>query len=564
MLSYHHNRYKKLVYLFCFLFHQPLWAQEKIPYPPFTKQDTLRGSVGPGRILWDVLHYDLTVEPDLLQETIKGINHIRLMDSGMTLIQIDLQEPMLLDSVGDGASRFSFYREGNVYWVQINENKAALLTTPKERTITAWFHGKPKKALRAPWDNGWIWNKDSLQNPFVSVTAQGMGASMWYPCKDHQSDEPDLGAILRIRVPDSLQAVGNGKLIAIEKLNNGSTLYSWEVKNPINNYTIIPTIAKFVHFSEIYAGKNGPLSLDYWVLAYHLEKAKKQFTDVPRMLQAFEYWFGPYPFYEDGYKLVESPHLGMEHQSATAYGNEYMKGYLGSDLSGTGWGLLWDFIIIHESGHEWFGNSITSKDIADMWVHESFTNYSETLFTDYHYGKKAGNEYAIGIRKNISNDRNIIGYYGVNKSGSIDMYYKGGNMLHSIRQVINNDKKFRKILHGLGKTFYHRTVTGKEIEGYIIKEAGIDFSTVFDQYLRTTNIPELQYKISDNRMQYRYTEVVPGFHLPLKIKFSDQQKETWIYPTENWQTLVLNKKKRKNFKGLLVNKNFYIYTKAIP
>ena len=297
--------------------------------------------------------------------------------------------------------------------------------------------------------------------------------------------------------------------------------------------------------------------MEYWVLDSNLEKAKKQFKDAPRMMKAFEYWFGPYPFYADGYKLVDAPHLGMEHQSATAYGNAYQNGYRGTDLSGSGWGLKWDFIIVHESGHEWFANNITSKDLADMWIHESFTNYSETLFTEYYYGKEAASAYVTGTRKRIKNDMPIIAPYGVNKEGSGDMYYKGGNMLHTIRQAINNDDLFRKILRGLNKTFYHQTVTTKQIENYISTQSKIDFSKVFDQYLRTTQIPILEFKQHGYQLQYRYTNCVRGFNLPLKINFKGQR---WIKPTTNWQILNLYPEGDNNF---AVDPNFYIITKKV-
>ena len=300
--------------------------------------------------------------------------------------------------------------------------------------------------------------------------------------------------------------------------------------------------------------------MDYWVLDYNLEKAKKQFTDAKRMMKAFEYWFGPYPFYVDGYKLVDAPHLGMEHQSAIAYGNGYQNGYKGMDWSSSGWGLKWDYIIVHESGHEWFANNITSKDLADMWIHESFTNYSETLFTDYWFGKEAGNAYVQGTRKNIQNDIPIIGIYNVNQEGSGDMYYKGGNMLHMIRQLINDDEKFRQILRGLNKTFYHQTVTTKQVEEYISRQSKIDLSKVFDQYLRTTQIPVLEYKIDGSAVFFRWTNCVKGFALPLKVSFGKEDKsEQWIKPTEEWNTIKLADWYDKS--TFTVNPNFYIKTK---
>ncbi|MFN8247917.1 MAG: M1 family metallopeptidase [Ferruginibacter sp.] len=522
----------------------------------FTHADTLRGSDGPGRTTWDVLRYEITVQPDFESKTIKGKNTIIYTDKGVGLMQIDLQEPMQIDSIMNGNIRYGFTREGNVYWVRLRSDAALAGFTPAKSELSIYFHGKPREAVRPPWDGGWIWRKDKNKNPWMSVACQGLGASVWYPCKDNQGDEPDNGAILSIVVPDSLVGVGNGRLKEKHALPGNYMVYTWEVKSPINNYCIIPSIGKYVHFGETYEGLKGKLDMDYWVLDYNLEKAKEQFKDAPRMMKAFEYWFGPYPFYEDSYKLIESPHLGMEHQSGTAYGNGFQNGYRGSDLSGTNWGLKWDFIIVHESGHEWFANNITSKDIADMWIHESFTNYSETLFTDYYYGTTAGDDYVIGTRRNISNDIPIIGKYGVNQEGSGDMYYKGGNMLHMIRQIVKSDKKFRKILNGLNKEFYHQTVTTKQVEDYISNKAGTDLSKVFDQYLRTTEIPLLQYKIEKNVVSYRWDSCVAGFNMPVKVSFGN--KEKWLKPTTEWQTI----KPGSSYDGstFIVNRNFYIRT----
>ncbi|MBC7628352.1 M1 family metallopeptidase, partial [Ferruginibacter sp.] len=410
----------------------------------FTHADTLRGSNGPGRNWWDVTKYDLHVKFNIEDSTIRGFNNIafKVLNSG-EIIQVDLQEPLLIDSIylsysitkGTGRSEKieKFTREGNAYFIRDMH-----LDRGTHGVLTVYYHGKPTIAVRPPWDGGLIWTKDKSNSPWVSIACQGLGASVWYPCKDIQSDEPD-SAEMHITCPDTLVCVGNGRLRGKIINGDGTATYDWAVVNPINNYCIIPYIGKYVHFGEIFKGEKGDLTMDYWVLDSNLDKAKKQFQDAPRMMKAFEYWFGPYPFYEDGYKLVDAPHLGMEHQSATAYGNGYQNGYHGTDLSGSGWGLKWDFIIVHESGHEWFGNNITSKDLADMWIHESFTNYSETLFTEYYYGKEAADAYVIGTRKRIVNDVPIIAPYGVNKEGSGDMYYKGGNMLHTIRQAINND-----------------------------------------------------------------------------------------------------------------------------
>ncbi len=524
----------------------------------FTRQDTLRGSVGAGRLGWDVLKYNITVEPDFSTKSIRGKNIISFFDIGVKLMQLDLQEPMQIDSISYNNRLVSFRRDGNVFFLMLRDSSARYKIKPDRDSITVHFSGTPREAVKPPWDGGWIWKKDKQGNPWMSVACQGLGASAWYPCKDIQSDEPGEGALLNIIVPDSLVAVGNGRLIEEKALSAGKKMYSWQVKNPINNYNIVPYIGKYVHFQEIFPGLKGKLDMDYWVLNYNLEKARIQFADAPRMMKAFEYWFGPYPFYEDGYKLVEAPHLGMEHQGAIAYGNEFQNGYLGRDLSGSGWGKKFDFIIVHESGHEWFANNITSNDIADMWIHEGFTNYSETLFTEYYFGKEAGNDYLIGSRKNIVNDIPIIGPYGVNKEGSGDMYCKAGNMLHLIRQVMKNDAKFRAMLIGLNKTFYHQTVSTKQIEGYINKFSGINFSKLFDQYLRTTQVPVLELKEEGKFILYRFSNSIDGFTIPVKLIGEAQH---WVKPTQSWQQLT---GKRENFANLKLDRNFYIITKKLP
>lgn len=518
---------------------------------PFTHQDTLRGSLNAERSWWDVQRYDITVTPDYTSKTIEAsaIISFKVVEAFGTM-QVDLQAPLEITSAKLSKKSLSYTREGNVFHVKMPKLQ---IGDVKELQIT--YHGKPREAIRPPWDGGWIWKKDAEGNPWMSVACQGLGASVWYPCKDYQGDEPDRGASLTMVVPDSLVAVGNGRMKSKKSMPGGKTAWTWEVVNPINNYNIIPYIGKYANFTTTYKGLKGDLNCSYWVLAYNLEKAKKQFEQATQMLSCFEGWFGPYPFYEDGYKLVESPHLGMEHQSAVGYGNGYQNGYLGRDLSHTGWGLKWDFIIVHESGHEWFGNNITTNDVADMWVHEGFTNYSETLFTECRFGKEAGSDYVIGTRKNISNDKPIIGPYGVNREGSGDMYYKGGNMLHTIRQVINNDSLFRSILQGLNKTFYHQTVTSAIVEQYISGQAGFDFSKVFDQYLRSTQIPVLEFAVKDGRLRYRWTNCVNGFNLPVK---SADVAGGWLRATTQWQELATDK---KDGEAIGIDRNFYVQSR---
>ncbi|KIC92915.1 M1 family metallopeptidase [Flavihumibacter solisilvae] len=523
---------------------QPLSKTEVL-----TKQDTLRGTLNAERSWWDVTRYDISVTPDYETKTIKGTVTMSFKVTGKgNAMQVDLQEPMMLDKAEINGKSLKITREGNAFHIAINK----ALPVNSTQKILLSYSGKPTEAVRPPWDGGWIWKKDKAGNPWMSVACQGLGASVWYPCKDHQSDEPDNGASLSMTVPSDLVAVGNGRLIKKTPAGDKTT-YVWEVKNPINNYNIIPYIGKYASWKETYKGEKGNLDCEYWVLEEDLDKAKQQFQQVKPMMECFEHWFGPYPFYEDGYKLVQSPHLGMEHQSAVAYGNRFMNGYLGKDLSGTGHGLKWDFIIIHETGHEWFGNNITTKDIADMWVHEGFTNYSETIYTTCQSGVTAGNEYLAGIRRNIQNNIPIIGQYGVNKEGSGDMYAKGANMIHIIRQLIGDDEKFRQLLRGLNKDFYHKTVTSAEVEKYINQFAGKDFSKIFDQYLRTVKIPQLQYQFLAGTLSYRWRNSVDGFDMPVKVKLDGT--DTWLEPTPEWKTLTTPAT------SLEADKNFYIETK---
>lgn len=561
-----------IVYIlfFSLLLISPASAQPLHNKGKFTKQDSLRGSITPERAWWDVASYNIYVFPDYKNKTIKGWNQISFdvnADGKNRKMQIDLQQPMQIDSIIFNKKKITSYkRNGNVYIIDFGSFKftAARTLVKKDKavplhSITIYFHGKPREAVNAPWDGGWIFAKDAKGRPWMTVACQGLGASVWYPCKDHQSDEPDLGAMIQVRVPDTLVAIANGKFYAKDDQKDGTMLYTWQVKNPINNYNIVPYIGKYVHFADDYMGETEKnLSLDYWVIDYNLEKAKKQFgRDVKPMLKAFEYWFGPYPFYEDGFKLVESSHLGMEHQSAIAYGNQYKDGYLGSDLSGTGWGLKWDYIIVHEAGHEWFANNITTKDIADMWVHEGFTMYSEALFVQYYWGKKAGDEYVQGIRENISNDKPLIGPYGVNQEGSGDMYNKGANLLHTIRQVIDDDSLFRKILRGLNKDFYHMTVTSQDVETYMSKQSGKDLSKIFDQYLRTTKIPQLEYKIKGDNISYRWTNCVSGFAMPVKLEGT----EVWLKATTQWKSSAMTTDLMRQ--SISADKNFYITVKKV-
>ncbi len=554
-------------------------AQIDFYHETFTHADTLRGSNTPQRAWWDVLRYDITVKPDYATKTIEGsvIIKYKSLKDGYYKMQIDLQDPLIIDSVisynhfqqanaesviGDS----SIKKIGNAYIIKFGPYYPQ---TKFDNYLKIVYHGTPREAVRPPWDGGWIWTKDSLGRPWMTVACQGLGASAWYPCKDYQGDEPDNGASLTMIVPDTLMAVANGRMDFAKKNNDGTTTYKWEVKNPINNYDIIPYIGYYKNFSEIYKGEKGNLDVNYWALDYDVNRFKSHVQpEVRRMLKAFEYWMGPYPFYEDGYKIIEAPHLGMEHQSAIAYGNNFRNGYYFRktkwiDLSASGWGFKWDFIVVHESGHEWFGNNITTKDIADMWVHEGFTNYSESLFTEYYYGKDAGDEYNYGLRKRITNKQPVIAHYGVNEEPDLDEYYKASNMLNTIRHSINDDDKFRTILRGLNKTFYHQTVTTNQIESYISQHAEFNYSKVFDQYLRTIQIPEFEFYFSADKKKiyYRWDSCVAGFNLPLALK--NDYTQIKLYPNENWQSTIISTKQIDLFNVAEIDKKYYIYIKEL-
>ncbi|GAA5135363.1 M1 family metallopeptidase [Thalassotalea piscium] len=517
-----------------------------------TRQDVLRGSITPERAWWDLSHYHLKVKVDPSEKTISGTNTVsyRVL-SEQKRLQIELQAPMQLTKALQNGQALEVEKDGYSFFITLNEIQAV----GSEHQVTLFFSGKPLVAKRAPWDGGITWTKDSNGIDFIASSNQGIGASIWWPNKDHAYDEPDLGAIISVEVPEHLVDVSNGRLIDIEHDKKAKTkTYHWQVKNPINNYGININIGDYVHFGEKYQGENGELDLDYWVLKENLAKAKVQFKEGKRTIEALEYWLGPYPFYQDSYKLVEAPYLGMEHQSSVTYGNGYKNGYLGRDLSGMGPGLLFDFIIVHETAHEWFANNITSIDIADMWIHEAFTNYAESLFLEYHFDKESAYKYIRGLRASIANDKPIIGQYNVHKGGSKDMYYKGSNMLHTIRQVIDDDVKWREILRGLNKAFYHKTVTTEQVETYISKLSGKDLSKIFDQYLRDFRIPMLEYVVIDQKMRVRWGNAIEGFNMPVRIYINGKAK--WITPTTQWVNLKLSATNA----AISVDPNFYIST----
>lgn len=523
----------------------PSFAQET-----FTHVDSLRGSNTPQRSWWDVQSYDLHALVQPSDSTIIGSNTItyNVLQPNKEM-QIDLQYPMHIDKVVQDGKSLMVRSDSNAHFVQL----VAPQNLNETKTITIFFSGHPTLAKQPPWDGGIVWTYDSLGNPWVANANQAIGASVWWPLKDYSGDEPNNGITISITAPDSLMDVSNGRLIKTIQHKTTKT-WIWKVENPINTYGVNLSIGDYAHWRDTFHGEKGELSMDFYALKYHESRAKKQFQQAKKMLKAFEYWFGPYPFYEDGYKLVEVPYLGMEHQSCVTYGNRFLNGYLGRDLSSTGWGLKFDFIIIHESGHEWFANNITTKDVADLWVHEGFTCYSESLFLEYYYGKKAASDYVIGLRKLIKNKEPLIGHYGVNDEPTEDIYWKGANILNTLRYWINDDAKWRTILRGLNKQFYHQIVTTHQIEKYIAEKSGLDLKAFWNQYLRTTMVPQFEFHTDGATLRFRYQNCIKGFNMPLDLVVNGQNMR--IFPTQEWKTMKLS----NQIKTCSVNPNFYVNT----
>lgn len=522
-------------------------AQLTVAKETFTRRDTLQGGLRPERTNIDVQRYDLNIKINPDERSIVGYNDIAFKVVNNTIkIQIDLFENMQVDSIVYNTKKLQYKREHLATFIQFPE----MLNKGSEQKIRFYYSGKPTVAKRAPWDGGFVFSKDASGKPWIGVACQGFGASSWFPVKDSQSDEPDLGASIKVAVPNGLMNVSNGRFLGSEDLKNGYTRWDWEVKNPINTYDITVNIADYAHIQDKHKG----LDLDYYVLRANEAKARKHFEEVKPMMDCFQSKFGKYPFSEDGYKLVETPYLGMEHQSAVAYGNYYMKGYLGNDLSGTGVGLLFDYITIHETGHEWFGNSITSQDIADMWIHEGFTQYSEIVFIECQFGYEKAMIYAAGLENNVSGDRPIIGHYGVNKEGSGDMYPKGALMLNTIRHILDDDSKWWKLILKYSETFKKQIVTHQQVVDFFNKESGINLTPVFNQYLRYTAIPKLEIRQNGSNFELRWKTEEPKFEMPIELIVKG--KKIRVNGTNEWTKIEA---KIKSISDVEPNKNaFYI------
>lgn len=476
------------------------------------------------RSWWDVQAYELDVVFDTAANYITGSNTITAKVTAPVIdsLQLELHAPLQVDSVLMQGRKLGISQYGNTYYI-----KGFAYLLQDSFTFKVYYHGEPVIARRAPWDGGFVRRTDANGRPWLAVACQGAGAYLWYPCKNFTGDEPER-AVMHYTVPAGLTAIGNGRLTGTTTQGALQT-FTWAVQNPINNYDITFYIGDYVHWSDTFAGAKGPLSLDFYVLRENETKARKQFAEVKPMLSCFEEKLGPYPFYEDGYKLVDAPYLGMEHQSAVAYGNEYKMGYLGRDRSKTGVGLTYDFIIIHESGHEWFGNSITAADLADTWIQEGFTSYSETLFAECMRGRADGFRYQQGKRGGIQNDAPVQGRYNACDEGSSDHYDKAAFMIHMIRMIMDDDSRFFAMLRAMNAKFYHQLVKSSDIENFINEYSGKDFSKLFEQYLRHKEIPVLNRKQTAAGSYYYWTGAVPGFNMPVLLELADRKK-VWIQP----------------------------------
>lgn len=514
----------------------------------FIRKDSLQGGLRPERTNFDVLRYELNIKIDIDKKYIVGYNDIffTITTKKINQIQIDLFENMQVDSIVHINKKLNYKRDNNAVFIDFPN----YLFNKSENNIRFYYSGNPIIAKNAPWDGGFVFKKDSNNKDFVGVACQGTGASLWFPCKDSQSDEPDQGAKINITIPDGLTAVSNGRLLGTNQANEGFTTWNWQVTNPINSYGITLNIGDYVHFGENYKG----LDLDYYVLRENEAKAKIQFEQVKPMMDCFQDKFGPYPFKTDGYKLVETSYLGMEHQSAVSYGNKYQNGYLGSDLSQTGIGNLFDFIIIHESGHEWFGNSITSKDIADMWIHEGFTTYAEAVFVECLYGSQKAQQYLNGTFNNIKNDKPIIGKFGVNNEGSSDMYNKGALLLNNLRHTINDDFRWWRILYKYCDFFRHKIIDTQMVIRFFNQESGMNLTPIFNQYLKHKELPVLEIKIVKKKLEYKWIANVENFDMPIDVKYKDEIIR--LKPTTKTQKAEFTIKKMKQIQLLNQKINF--------
>jgi aminopeptidase N len=498
----------------------------------FTKYDTLRGKLNPMRTCMDVTFYDLSLQVYPDNKTIHGSNSIYYQSkSKHSVIQLELFHNLSLDSILWKKQKLSFHRDSNSFFVHF----PVTIDSMSRNCITIFYHGQPIIAKKAPWDGGFVFTKDSLKRDWVGVACEGIGASLWWPLKDHLSDEPD-SMRMTYTVPSDLMAVGNGNLISIKENPNRTTSYTWHVSYPINSYNVTFNAAHYTHIHDTLQQSNGILDLDYYILDYNHNKALRHFRQVKPMLVAYEHYYSTYPFPKDGYAMVETPYWGMEHQSCIAYGNDY-----------TNYVLDFDYIIIHESGHEWWGNLVSTQDHGELWIHESFTTYTENLLIEYYYGYNASVQYLMFQRQRIKNLDPIVGPLDVNYEAwrGSDMYYKGAWMLHSLRNTIQNDSIWFSLLKAILVKYGYKTTNTKELIQFINEYTQADYTWFFSHYLYKAEPPILGYNVLNKKgrtyIQYRWLNTDSDFKLNLYF----QDNNSFVTPTLNKQIIELPKTKKK-------------------
>lgn len=503
-------------------------------YPAFTHADTLRGALNTYRSCYWVTFYDLHLRIDINKHSIAGYNTIVYKNTAdFTRMQVDLFSNMAIDSIMHGKTKLTYKRDTNAVFIDFPIKE----TAGQKDSITFYYHGMPREAVRAPWDGGFVWGKDSLGRPWVDVACEGTGASLWWPCKDHLSNKPD-SMHMSFEIPTGLICVSNGRLRSVKDLQDGYTRFNWAVTKPIINYDVTLNIANYSHIHDYSLNGNDTLTLNYYVLDYNAKRAANHFKQVKPMIACYEHYFGKYPFYTDGYKLVETTYWGMEHQSCVAYGNNYKNNKFG-----------FDFIIIHESGHEWWGNNISCSDEADMWIHESFTTYAEALYLECTKGYDTAVKYLVYQRPKIVDKYPIVGPYNVNFQGTSDdndMYYKGTWMLQTFRHVLNNDSLFFTVLKGLQSHFSYQSTCTDSVVAYINKATGKNYTPFFNEYLKYAAPPKFVYQIKRDTdglfLVYKWITAVHDFTMPVKVSMAvihGAKVFTTITPTNDWQTKQL-------------------------
>ena len=508
---------------------------------PPTADDLLRGGYGPYRANNDLLFYHLTLRVDPEAKSIAGSNVVRfrMLEDGRK-IQLELTPELTLDSIAFEGEPLTYEREQRTLFVAFPR----VLKKGEVEEVTVAYHGQPVTQGRF---GCFRFDKDKAGKPWITTACEGEGASVWWPNKDQWRDEPQQGMLLDIAVPNGLMDVSNGRFVASKDLGDGYTDWQWQVHYPINNYDVALNIGEYQHFDGVHTNKETgeKTTLDFYALPEDLDKAKAQFAQVPEMLDAYEHYFGEYPFDKDGYKLVQVPYAGMEHQSAVAYGNRFENGYYGRDWTGVGISPKFDFIIIHESGHEWFGNAITARDRSDMWIHEGWTTYMELLYVEYRWGKADMIRYANGLKPKVGNERPIIPPRGTNAEPPQDQYFKGALMLNTLRSVISgrgnhfigDDAKWFADILDFYQTFKYKTIMTEDVVAWWNARTGMNLTPFFDQYLRHKDIPTLEYSFPrPGVVQYRWKADELGFAMPVKV--GDPQHWTLVTPTAEWQTML--------------------------